>query len=94
MNETIIPDHNNIKQPKNVWELKKAVNQQIKSGNIPNLGTSLVGEQIIIASYKTMPLQKLEDLRTILNHVIKERKEYLRAKYDTGNISKPINNMV
>lgn len=42
--------------------------------------TGLVGEQLIVSSYNTMPIDKLEKLRFILNKIIKKKKEYKRSQ--------------
>ena len=54
-------------------KLQKEINKNIKTSE--PLGTGLLGEQMILASYKTMPTNKLESLRFIINHIIKQRKE-------------------
>jgi len=57
-------------------KLQKEINKNIKTSE--PLGTGLLGEQMIVASYKTMPTDKLESLRFIINHIIKQRKEQSR----------------
>lgn len=60
-------------------KLAKNIKQEIKKG-VPEYHTGLLGEQMIVASYQTMDVEKLEKLRFILNKIIKKKKEYLRVK--------------
>ena len=61
----------------NVYELIKRVNKESKRAEHYNTG--LIGEQLIVASYKTMPLDKLEKMRFIINKIIKQKKEFIRV---------------
>jgi len=54
--------------------INKIKNQARKSKESYNTG--LVGEHIIIASYESMTIDKLEKIRYILNKIIKKKKEY------------------
>lgn len=42
-------------------------------------GTGLMGEAIIISSYKKMKIADLEKMRFIINKIIKKKKEIKRA---------------
>jgi len=61
----------------NVYDLIKRINKETKHAEKYNTG--LVGEQIIVASYKQMPVDKLEKMRFIINKIIKQKKEFLRV---------------
>jgi len=59
----------------------KFVNDLAKtSKNEESFNTGLVGEALIISGYKSMPLEKLEKLRFILNKIIKRKIEMKRVK--------------
>jgi len=49
---------------------------QKESENSEDYNTGLIGEKLIVASYKTMPLEKLEKMRYIINKIIKDKKIY------------------
>ena len=71
----------------NVYGLIKRINKESKKAE--NYNTGLIGEQLIVASYKTMPLDKLEKMRFIINKIIKQKKEFIRvANAQAGNESK------
>lgn len=57
----------------NIFKLAKKIKKEIKKG-VDDYHTGLVGEQIIVASYQTMPTEKLESMRFIINKIIKKRK--------------------
>ena len=61
----------------NVFELIKRINKESKKAE--KYDTGLIGEQLIVASYKTMPLDKLEKMRFIINKIIKQKKEFIRV---------------
>ena len=63
--------------PNNVFNLMKRINKESKKAE--NYGTGLVGEHIIIASYKQMPIDRLEKMRFIINKIIKQKKEFIRV---------------
>jgi len=68
----------------NVFDLMKRINKESKKAERYNTG--LVGEQIIVASYKQMPVDKLEKMRFIINKIIKQKKEFIRvANAQAGN---------
>lgn len=46
--------------------------------NAESYNTGLIGEQLIVSAYKTMPLDKLIKLRFIMNKIIKKKKELKR----------------
>lgn len=69
---------------KDIFKLAKRIKGEIKKG-VDDYHTGLIGEQIIVASYRTMPLDKLEKLRFILNHEIKKRKELIRFQESEKN---------
>jgi len=45
-----------------------------------SMNTGLLGEHIIIASYRKMSISKLEGLRTIINNIIRQKKEFKRIQ--------------
>lgn len=47
--------------------------------------TGLIGENIIVSSYKQMPLDKLEKVRYIINQIIKKKKEYRKVNDANDN---------
>jgi len=61
----------------NLFELMKRINKEARKTKSYNTG--LVGEHIIVASYKQMPLDRLEKMRFIINKIIKEKKEFIRV---------------
>lgn len=61
---------------RNLINLAKRIKEETKDQESYNTG--LVGEMMIIGAYKTMPIEKLEKLRFILNKIIKQKKEYKR----------------
>lgn len=69
----------------NVYKLYQKINQDIKN-NPESFNTGLVGEALIIASYKQMPVEKLEKIHFIIGKLIKKKKELLRQKNDAGNV--------
>lgn len=66
---------------RDIFRLAKKIKGELKKG-VENYYTGLVGEQIIVASYKTMPTEKLEKMRFIINKIIKKRiiGEKIKAK--------------
>ena len=71
----------------NVFNLQKRIIKQSKKEK--SWGTHLFGEDIIIASYKQMPLDKLVKMRFIINKIIKQKKEFIRvANAQAGNKDK------
>ena len=61
----------------NVFDLMKRINKESKKAE--NYNTGLIGEQLIVASYKQMKLDKLEKMRFIINKIIKQKKEFIRV---------------
>ena len=57
-------------------ELNRKITKGMK--NAENYNTGLLGEQMIVSAYNTMPLDKLIKLRFIINKIIKKKKEYKR----------------
>jgi len=45
-----------------------------ESKNAEKYNTGLVGEQMIVGSYKIMSINKLEKMRFIINKIIKQKK--------------------
>ena len=75
----------------NIFDLIKRINKEAKKEK--NYGTGLIGEQIIVASYKQMPLDKLEKMRFIINKIIKQKKEFIRfANFQKGQPEEIQNN--
>lgn len=60
----------------NILNLARKIKKGLETAEDYNTG--LVGEKMIVASYETMPVDKLEKLRFILNKIIKKKKEYKR----------------
>lgn len=63
---------------KNVFKFVNDLTKDAKKEE--TLNTGLVGEGLIIAGYKSMPLEKLKKLRYILNKIIKQKIEMKRVK--------------
>ena len=61
----------------NVFDLMKRINKESKKAESYNTG--LIGEHIIIASYKQMPLDKLVKMQFIISKIIKQKKEFIRV---------------
>ena len=61
----------------NIFNLQKRIIKESKKAEKYNTG--LIGEQLIVASYKTMPLDKLVKMRFIINKIIKQKKEFIRV---------------
>lgn len=74
---------------KNIFKLAKQIKGEINKG-IDDYHTGLIGEQIIVASYQTMPLDKLEKLRFILNKIIKKKKIALKVMQHNKQIEQEI----
>jgi len=62
---------------KNIYKLYKGIKKDIKYNETYNTG--LIGEALIIASYKQMTLDQLEKIRFIINKIIKKKKEFKRV---------------
>jgi hypothetical protein len=62
-----------------VFKLAKRIKQEIEKG-VEDYHTGLLGEQLIVGAYQTMPTDKLEKMRFIINGIIKKRKEMLRVQ--------------
>jgi len=62
---------------KNVFDLMKRINKESKKSE--SYGTGLIGENLIVASYKQMNLIKLEKIRVIINNIIRVKKEFIRV---------------
>ena len=71
---------------KGIFEIIGMVKSQSKKGT-KDYGSGLAGEHLIVSAYKTMPLAKLEAMRSLINEIIKEKKIYRRiqGKDDTAN---------
>jgi hypothetical protein len=76
-------------QTADIFKLAKKIKHEIKSGNVEDYNTGLLGEQIIVASYQTMPLDKLEKMQFIISKIIKKKKEFLRVQ--NANVNPPDN---
>lgn len=52
-------------------------------------GTGMIGEALIVSSYKAMTIENLEKMRIIINKIIKEKKEHkrMREKNDIYDIN-------
>ena len=69
-----------------IYDLIKKINKESKKAE--KYGTGLVGEQMIVASYKIMPLDRLEKMRFIINKIIKQKKEFIRVANAQKNDNK------
>jgi len=49
-----------------------------------SMNTGLVGEQLIISAYKTMPVDKLEKMRYIMNKIINQKKRQQNDKLNNA----------
>lgn len=58
-------------------KIQKQIQGELDKG-VPDY-TGRLGDQIIVASYRTMKLEDLERMRFILNKIIKKRKEGIRC---------------
>lgn len=67
-----------MKQKQNIF---KIVNTLVKNSKkeTDEYNTGLIGEKLIISSYKNMELEKLEKMRYIINKIIKKKKEMKRV---------------
>jgi hypothetical protein len=67
-----------------ILKLAKDIKSEINKG-VEDYHTGLLGEQMIVASYQTMPVEKLEAMRYIINKIIKKKKEYMRVQNAKAN---------
>lgn len=58
------------------------------------LGSGLVGEGVLIASYSQIPLEKLDIEILEINKEIKRKKEHIRVKNDAGNVDKLVDSII
>ena len=61
-----------------VWKLGRRIAKGMEDAE--TFGTRLGQEKLIVAAYKTMTVEQLEDLRYILNQIIKLKKEVKRTR--------------
>lgn len=59
---------------RNVMKLYGAINRDIK--DVENYHTGLMGEALIVASYKQMTIDQLVKLRFIINKIVQKKKAY------------------
>lgn len=64
---------------KDVLKLYKKIKEDVK--DVENYNTGLVGEALIVASYKQMTIENLEKMQFIIGKIIKLKKE-LRAQHN------------
>jgi hypothetical protein len=65
----------------NIGKVSKLINEITKeSKNVEEFHTGMVGENIFIASYQRLPVEKLEQIRYIINKIIKKKKELRRVQ--------------
>jgi len=76
---------------KNIFKVIKTIQKESK--NAERYNTGLLGEQMIVASYKSMTLDKLEKLRFIMNQIIKKKKEMKRVENAKSNDINSTTNM-
>lgn len=62
---------------RNIFKFANTLTKDAKKQE--SMNTGLVGEGLIIAGYKSMPLEKLKKLRFILNKIIKQQIEMKRV---------------
>jgi len=65
-------------EKKSMFKIIKDIKKESK--NAESYNTGLLGEQMIVAAYKTMAIDKLDKIRFILNKIIKQKKEIQRQK--------------
>lgn len=63
---------------KNILRLMKSIKADVKNSECYNTG--LVGEALIVASYKQMPIDKLESMQYIIGKILKQKKELKRVE--------------
>lgn len=61
-----------------IFNLMGEIVKESETSEVYNTG--LLGEHIIVASYKKMSLSDLEKLRFIINKIIKKKKEFRRVE--------------
>ena len=71
---------NYLKASKYVKDIFKEASVSTDSYNV-----NIVGESMIIALMKKMDLEKLEQLRYIINNIIKEKKEQIQINESNKN---------
>lgn len=60
----------------NIFSLVRRIQKESKDSE--DYHTGLLGEHLIVASYKQMPINKLEKIRYIINKLIHKKKEERR----------------
>ena len=66
-----------VDKKENVFNLMKRITKASKTAERYNTG--LLGENLIVASYKQTTIDKLEKMRFIINKIIKQKKEFIRV---------------
>ena len=66
-----------VDKRENVFNLMKRITKASKTAE--RYGTGLLGENLIVASYKQMTVNQLEKARYIINKIIKQKKEFIRV---------------
>lgn len=70
-------------EKKSMYQILRDIKKESKDAESYNTG--LLGEQMIVASYKTMTVDKLDKIRFIINKIIKKKIEQKRI---ADNIAK------
>jgi hypothetical protein len=67
-----------IKNPKEIYRLTQKINEGIKDAE--QYHTGLVGEALIVSSYKQMDVDKLKKMQFIIGKIIKQKIEAQRMR--------------
>lgn len=65
----------------NIFRLYGSITRDVKE-NPETYNTGLIGEALIVASYKQMKISDLEKLRFIINKIIQKKKGFKKANED------------
>ena len=63
---------------KNILKLYKSIQSDVKDAE--SYGTGLVGEALIVSSYKQMTIENLEKMQFIIGKILKTKKEMRRVE--------------
>lgn len=67
---------------KDIYRLQRGIKRDIK--NVEEYHTGLLGEALIVASYKQMTIQQLESMQFIIGKILKQKKEMKRVQEATN----------
>ena len=68
----------------NVFRLYGSITRDVKE-RPESYNTGLVGEAVIVAAYKQMPIDKLEKLRFIINKIIQNKKKVPKSEINDSD---------